>query len=86
MTKKRTSGVWMAVAVIVLLLVAVTAYVGAYFLRCEIIDTSNLPSKPIFRVYHTVHEAIIFKPVGRLESLITGRQVFICGPNGFIAT
>lgn len=69
MDDKRTSGVWVAVAG--LLLVPVGMYVGAYFLRGEMVDHPSAR----FRVFRTELEKKVFSPAAKVEAFAIGKKV-----------
>lgn len=88
MKEKRNNGAMAFAAVVILLLVPMTAYVAGYFLRCSISTAyshSHYPSHNgglpgISRAYPTKFEAQIFRPAARIESTLTGQEVDVTYP------
>ena len=83
MEEKRTSGAMWVAAVVLLLLVPITAYIAGYFLRCEVSPGLMAPEYPpnnrglLFRTYPTELEVQLFRPAARIESTLTGKEVSV---------
>jgi hypothetical protein len=77
MNDKRTTGAWMAVALMVALMVLLPSisYVVGYFLRSQVLAATGRQGSLITRIYPTDWEATIFKPAAKIESLVTGKDV-----------
>jgi hypothetical protein len=79
MNDKRTTSVWMAVALMVLL--PSISYVVGYFLRSQVLAATGRQGSLITRFYPTDWEAAIFTPAANLESVIRGQEVSTHGPS-----
>lgn len=83
MKEKRNSSAMGFAAVVILLLVPITAYIAGYFLRCEVYPVCFLFDNPLsnegasilIRAYPTDFEAQLFRPAARIESALTGNKV-----------
>jgi hypothetical protein len=79
MDDKRSSTAPVLIA-IALLLLPLTCYVSAYFLRSEVMMDTMLPSDPdgyMVRAFAGELEAALFAPAAAVESLVTGKGVTI---------
>jgi hypothetical protein len=79
METKRAYAVSLLLAVM-LLVVPLSAYVAGYLLCPLDVKTDPNSTGIVFRKYATEWEVSVFKPCGRLDSLVTGRQVWVYTP------
>ena len=72
MSEARKKSDWpVVVALALVVLVPVAAYVGGYFM----LSTTTGYGQPSIRVFHTSLETRIFEPAAKVESLCTGHKV-----------
>ncbi len=82
MEEKRTSSVWTAITLLVVL--PVGAYVGGYFIRSKSADDPRDWRQQRRRLFATQFEAKLFSPAAKVETLATGLSVSteVDGPYG----
>lgn len=86
MEEKRTSSTAWVAATALLLLGLVGAYVAGYYLRGTAED-DPFGGDQLRRSYPSEWEATLFRPAARMESALSGREVFTdvsySAPDGF---
>jgi hypothetical protein len=71
MKAQRTYPVWIAAALLMLLMVSLASYITCYIVRGEKWVLSDM----IIRRYSTTFEASLFQPAAKIEGFVTGEFV-----------
>jgi hypothetical protein len=79
MEERRSNALPILVAVVVLLAVVLSVYVGGYFLRSSLVYGPGARDRDDFngRMYPTRWEEKIYQPAARIESFVAGRPMSI---------
>lgn len=87
MSEARKESGWPAVVALVLAVIvaALGAYVGGYYAMGTLwedvdVNVDPYPNRPLpayHRIFNQEWQALVFKPAASVESLLTGREVFV---------
>ncbi len=75
--RKRADGMVVAIAIAALVLVSLALYAGGYF---ALSNSYTVDAVVHVRAFNSEWQAIIYRPAGKVERLLTGKNVVVIGP------